>query len=482
MRELKQSTQINVRIGPFVDVGDGATPETTVTLTAADQAELLKANGSATVDISAATWTAVTGADGWYDLTLTAAHSDTLGQLAVVVQDVSLCLPVFAYFEVVEATYYDAKYGTGAIKANLTEMGGVAQSATDLKHFADAGYDPATGKVQSVATVDTTTVNADMRGTDSAFLAASAPANFVDLAITATTGLVTVGTNSDKAGYSLTQAFPTNFASLVITAGGSVDSLTQGILNTLFTETTAGRIAGNFDTFFENANVATIKTVDDVGGAGGGGGTDWTTTERNQIRYRLGVDGTTSVPATNTPNLGDMGITQAGADKVWITTTRSITDKAGFTIAGTKTTLDALNDIDGNSVTAVNMRGTDSALLAVNVPANFADLSVTAATGEVTVGTSNDKAGYSIAGAKTTLDALNDIAATDIFTAQMTEAYAADGVAPTLAEIQFMIWSALSDFSVSGTSITTRKLDGATTAMTFTLDDNTNPTSRTRNL
>ncbi len=476
MRELKQSTQIVVRIGPFVDVADGATPETTVALATADQTELLKANGAATVDISAATWTAVTGADGWYDLTLTAADTDTLGQLAVVVQDVSLSLPVFAYFEVVQTAYYDAKYGTGALKANVTEIGGVAQSATDLKHFADTGYDPATGKVEAVK------VNDDMRGTDGAILSANSPANFADLAITATTGLVTVGTNNDKSGYSLTQAFPTNFGSLVITPGGAVDTLVQGYLNTLITETTAGRIAGNFDTFFENANVATAKTVDDVGGAGGGGGTDWTTTERSQIRYRLGVDGATAVPATNTPNLGDMGITQGGADKVWNTVTRTITDKAGFSIAGTKTTLDALNDIDGSSVTAVNMRGTDNALLAASAPVNFGDLSVTATTGEVTVGANNDKAGYNIAGTKTTLDALNDIAATDIFTAQMTEAYAADGTAPTLAEMQFMLWSALSDFSVSGTSIATRKLDGATTAMTFTLDDNTNPTSRTRSL
>ena len=433
MRELKESTQIKVRIGPFVNVSDGATPETTVTLSAADQAELLKANGTATVDISAATWAAVAGADGWYDLTLTAAHTNTLGQLAVVIQDVSLALPVFAYFEVAAATYYDAKYGTGAIKANLTEMGGVAQSAIDLKDFADAGYDPATNKIEGVK------VNDDMRGTDGAMLAANAPANFADFAITATTGRVTVGTNNDKTGYSFTQGFPTNFANLVITAGGAVDSLTQGILNTPFTETAAGRIAGNFDRFFENSGVVTLKTVDDVGGAGGGGGTDWTTTERSQIRYRLGVDGAATAPATNTPTLGDMGITQAGADKVWVTATRSLTDKAGFTISGTKTTLDSLNDIDGSNVT---------------------------------VTTNNDKAGYVLSAA-----GINSI-----LTTQLTEAYASDGTAPTLAEIQFMIWSALSEFSVSGSSITTRKLDGATTAMTFTLDDNTNPTSRTRSL
>jgi hypothetical protein len=40
--------------------------------------------------------------------------------------------------------------------------------------------------------------------------------------LSTTSGNVTVGTNNDKTGYSLTQAFPTNFSSLAITAGGAV--------------------------------------------------------------------------------------------------------------------------------------------------------------------------------------------------------------------------------------------------------------------
>jgi len=59
----------------------------------------------------------------------------------------------------------------GPRDSNLTQIGGVAQSATDLKDFADAGYDPATSKVQGVVLVDTTTTNTDMVGTDSAALA-----------------------------------------------------------------------------------------------------------------------------------------------------------------------------------------------------------------------------------------------------------------------------------------------------------------------
>jgi len=39
-------------------------------------------------------------------------------------------------------------------------------------------------------------------------------------------------------------------------------------------------------------------------GGGGGGTTDWTSDERSQIRYRLGIDGTEAAPSSNSPNLG----------------------------------------------------------------------------------------------------------------------------------------------------------------------------------
>jgi len=46
---------------------------------------------------------------------------------------------------------------TGEVDANLTMIGGVAQSATDLKDFADTGYDPTVHKVQGVVLTDTCT-------------------------------------------------------------------------------------------------------------------------------------------------------------------------------------------------------------------------------------------------------------------------------------------------------------------------------------
>lgn len=76
--------------------------------------------------------------------------------------------------------------------------------------------------------------------------------------------------------------------------------------------------------------------------------------------------------------------------------------------------------------------------------------------------------------------ALNNISVSDVLTTQMTEAYAADGVAPTLAQAIFAIMQQAGEFAIAGTTITVKKLDGSTTALTFTLDDATDPTSRTR--
>lgn len=67
-----------------------------------------------------------------------------------------------------------------------------------------------------------------------------------------------------------------------------------------------------------------------------------------------------------------------------------------------------------------------------------------------------------------------------VLTTAMTEAYAADGAAPTLAQMLFMVWSLLAETSISGVTVTSKKLDGSTTAMTFTISDATNPTSITR--
>ena len=72
------------------------------------------------------------------------------------------------------------------------------------------------------------------------------------------------------------------------------------------------------------------------------------------------------------------------------------------------------------------------------------------------------------------------LTAAAILTTQMTEAYAADGVAPTLAQSLFLIQQALTEVAIVSTTETIKKLDGSTAAATLTLDSASAPTSKTR--
>ena len=71
-------------------------------------------------------------------------------------------------------------------------------------------------------------------------------------------------------------------------------------------------------------------------------------------------------------------------------------------------------------------------------------------------------------------------ASSSTWTTTIAESYAADGAAATPAQLLYQIYCAVGEFSISGTTITGKKLDGSTTAMTWTLDSDTAPTSRTR--
>lgn len=54
------------------------------------------------------------------------------------------------------------------------------------------------------------------------------------------------------------------------------------------------------------------------------------------------------------------------------------------------------------------------AVVPADLPTNFGDLAITVTTGKVTVGTNDDKTGYSISGTKTTLDDLNDVSTAEV--------------------------------------------------------------------
>ena len=163
-------------------------------------------------------------------------------------------------------------------------------------------------------------------------------------------------------------------------------------------------------------------------------------------------------------------------------------------ISGDATAADNLElDYDGTGLTRANstigtvtlvtttttntdMRGTDSAALAsVATEARLAELdaaNIPADLDAVLVNTGTTLPAQ--------ITALNDVSIADILASQLTQSYAADGVAPTLSQALFLIQQMLGDFAIAGTTLTVREIDGATTAATFTLDDAVSPTSLTR--
>ena len=153
---MKADTNVEVLRGPAVAVGDGFVPITSLSLSSADEAEIIKNNGATALvvtSISGNTMVAITGADGYYTLDITTGNTDTEGPLTILVNDDSLILPIRQDYMVVSANVYDSMFaaaGTDVLDVSLTEIGGVAQSATDLKDFADEGDNPATNKSTGV--------------------------------------------------------------------------------------------------------------------------------------------------------------------------------------------------------------------------------------------------------------------------------------------------------------------------------------------
>lgn len=113
----------------------------------------------------------------------------------------------------------------------------------------------------------------------------------------------------------------------VVDLDGRVAADVFALLGTTLTENTAAAVAGNFSKFFDVEPVTT-QTVNDVGG---GGGSNWSTTEKEQIRHRLGIDGDAQGPSA-TPSLASAVALAAVATDV--TAVRAKTDGLTFTTEG----------------------------------------------------------------------------------------------------------------------------------------------------
>lgn len=146
--------------------------------------------------------------------------------------------------------------GTTPQPVNVTQLSGDSTAADNAEAFFDD-----TGFNASNSTIGTCTTNSDMRGTDSALLAASAPANFGDLAITSTTGRVDVGSiegsdATDQIRDAIVDDATRLDASALNTAATAVGSDGTGL-------TEAGGTGDHLTALATAAALATVDTVVD---------------------------------------------------------------------------------------------------------------------------------------------------------------------------------------------------------------------------
>ena len=169
---LRLGTAVDILLGPCIDDATGKDAENGLSL----DVEISK-NGQGLANKTDATVPVVDDGgtvDGYYNCELDETDTGTIGIITVVAHAAGF-LPVRQDYQIIAAIVYDSLFAAAAtdyLPVDVIQIGGVAQSATDLKDLADTGYDPSTHKVAGVVTVDTTTTNTDMRGTDSAATAA----------------------------------------------------------------------------------------------------------------------------------------------------------------------------------------------------------------------------------------------------------------------------------------------------------------------
>lgn len=260
--DLRQSTAVTIRIGPFVDKTDGVTLKTAISSGSLNtDLTLSKAFGAAAVRNGTPGATSYDAA-GCYFVPLNTTDTNTLGNLRVDVVDATTFLPVWELYTVITAVEFDAKYGTGYYQVDVLKW-----NSTTVATPATAGIPDINAKnINNVSASSVTTVNANIGTTQ--------PTNYTG---TGTSALVK-GDTVDWAGGAIPAPNVTGVPKIDLTY----------ILGTLLTET-AGQLAGGFKKFF---NISSPTATMDHGVL-----TDTTTTT------------TTTANLTNAPTNGDFTAT-----------------------------------------------------------------------------------------------------------------------------------------------------------------------------
>lgn len=116
---LRHATTGTVNLGPFIDVSDGVTPISGVAITDA-QVQLLKGNNGPVQKNESSDLVYTSG--GWYQCTLDATDTNTIGRLIVQSQNASVHLPVWHEFYILPTGVFDTYYGENAQGSELPKV------------------------------------------------------------------------------------------------------------------------------------------------------------------------------------------------------------------------------------------------------------------------------------------------------------------------------------------------------------------------
>ena len=253
---LKQSTARNLMV--FLTASsDHVTGLTGATLTIT-----ASKNGAAFASI---TPTVTERGDGWYNLALTTAHTDTLGDLvlhitAASADPIDLREQVFAGLPGESVTV--SSIGTDVITSTALASSAVTEIATGVR----------TELATELGRIDVATSTRLATSGYTVPPTASANATAVRSELTTELGRIDVAVSTRLA-----------------TAGYTTPPTVGDIADAVWDEAISGHLSAG----------STGKALDDASAGGGGGATDWTAGEREQIRFRLGIDGTAAAPSAS---------------------------------------------------------------------------------------------------------------------------------------------------------------------------------------
>jgi hypothetical protein len=168
MYELKTNTAVRIPVGPLVDPTDGKTAKTGLTVTGMS-VEIFQMKNDGSAVVRAAFAPTASGGDndmvhvtddttGMYDLELTAAQLNWLGNGRIAFYDVDGFLVHWIDIQVVSANFFGWKYGTGNVNANAVLVNGESpEDSVDIAAVLLAGMNSTPPKVD-IETIKTQAV------------------------------------------------------------------------------------------------------------------------------------------------------------------------------------------------------------------------------------------------------------------------------------------------------------------------------------